>query len=325
MSMWKSLLTSPSHTWYLGRIADAPESSAVLAGETYVNVHLNTVHLEFSRRGTKKYYGVVGTSFELDSLAAGVSRFTGVHSPDWLAKVDGSNLDQVVQSDVRVLGPRPFIGGEIAYEIGLFAQPEADLAAPFIKLLTKISDAAGVSLLTSAGPIVPVVDAGIELLFGGDNATLQVGAAGTFGEPLAGTWALVKSEAVSGTNKVTYKAGRLRWPSGLPVEEPHLVFTIAASRQRSDWASIAELRAAWEDCRKAIRAGNRKDVDATLPAFRRLAQTSYDLLPQDGKRLAAWATQTAQDLLDAGPTSLGRTKDVPTLESFNLFAFEDTK
>jgi hypothetical protein len=303
------------HTWRLRRLTAGTEDARVAADETYVSVHLNRAHLEFVRRGPKKFYGLVGAGFELDSLAGGRSRFTGVHGADWLAGIDNMNLDRLVVTDVRLLGPRPYLGGDISFELGLFAQPEADLAAPFVKFLTKVSDVAGVAFLGSAGPLAPVVESGMELLFGGNRSALQIGAFGTL--PLNGTFALVADDSQA---PLAYRDGRLAWSSGEPVGRTYLVFTVSGSGSRSDWASIADLRSAWGDCQRAVREGHHRRVDESLAVFRRTAMTSEELLPRDGMRLADWARQVAEDALGAGPTARDGGREVPDLDACDLFA-----
>ncbi|MFL6125073.1 hypothetical protein [Actinophytocola sp.] len=300
MSRLRALLTSPAHSWTLRRLIKGEE---LPAGERYLSVHLNAAHLEFSRRGTKKFHGLVGTAFELDSLADGRSRITGVHGAEWLAGIDGAHLDRLVATDVRLYGPRPYIGGDISYELGLFARPEADLAAPFVTFLTKVAEA--------TGGLGPLVESGVELLFDGDRTALQIGGFGTLSG--AGTYALLAGEGIA-----DFRDGGLH-RAGQPVTESYLVFTVSGSCERTDWASIPELQASWADCQRAIRDGNHRRVDEELMVFRRTVLTCHELLVRDAERIVESAKRLATAVLSAGPTARGADLDVPGLDALDPY------
>jgi hypothetical protein len=316
----KALLHERSQNWFFGGVESDEPRSPLIAGATYVNTHLNSFHLEYLRRGTKKFHGVVGASFELASVDEGTSRFSSVLSPDWLAEIDRTNLDRVVIADTRILGPRPYVGGEISVEVGLFARPETDLAAPFVKLLTTLSDVAGVALAASAGPLAPVIEAGIELLFGNNRSALEIGAFCVLPEQPAGTYAAVRNGSVSTDNSLMYNEKLLTWKTGELVLDPFIVFTVSGSRERADWASIPDIRRSWEECRSAIRNGQHGRVSETLAVFRRTVLTSAELLLNDARRLVHRAEECAKEALGEGPTGSRAVKDVPLLESLDLFA-----
>ena len=245
----------------------------------------------------------MGTAFELDSLVDGRSRVTGVHGADWLAGIDSAHLDRLVTTEVRLFGPRPYIGGDIGFELGLFERPEANLAAPFVTFLTKVADV--------TGGLGPLVESGVELLFGGDGTALQIGGFGTLPGP--GTYALLAGEGTA-----AYRDGRLH-RDDRPIAEPYVVFTVSSSRERTDWATIPELKAAWTDCQRAIRDGNHRRVDEELTVFRRVVLTCHDLLPRDAERIVDKAKELATTVLGAGPTAKGTDRDVPGLETLDPF------
>jgi hypothetical protein len=296
----RALLTAPAQSWKLRRITYGEELSG---GEQYLSVHLNAAHLEYTRRGTKMFHGLVGTAFELDSLANGRSRITGIHGADWLAGIDGAHLDRLVATDVRLFGPRPYIGGDISFEIGLFARPEADLAAPFVSFLTKVAEA--------TGGFGPLVESGVELLFGGDGTALQIGGYGTLLG--AGTYALL-----AGDGAAEYSDGQLH-RDGESIKESYLVFTVSGTRERTDWAAIPELQTSWADCQRAIRDGNHRRVDEELIVFRRVALTCHELLLRDAEQVVEKARSLAATVLGAGPTAKSEDREVPGLNALDPF------
>lgn len=300
MSRLRALLTTPAQSWTLRRLTDGDE---LQPGERYLNVHLNAAHLEHVRRGTTKFHGLVGTAFELDSLADGRSRVTGVHGADWLAGIDSAHLDRLITTEVRLFGPRPYIGGDIGFELGLFERPEANLAAPFVTFLTKVADV--------TGGFGPLVESGVELLFSGDGTALQIGGFGTL--PGTGTYALLAREGAA-----EYRNGRLH-REGRPIAEPYVVFTVSSSPERTDWAGIPELKAAWMDCQRAIRDGNHRRVNEELTVFRRVVFTCHELLLRDAERIVVKAKHLATAVLGAGPTAKATDREVPGLEALDPF------
>jgi hypothetical protein len=208
VSRLRALLTAPAQSWTMHHLTEGEE---LPSGERYLSVHLNAAHLKYARRGTKMFHGLVGSAFELDNLADGRSRVTGVHGADWLAGIDGAHLDRLVATDVRLFGPRPYIGGDIGYELGLFARPEADLAAPFVTFLTNVAEA--------TGGLGPLDESGVELLFGNDTTALQIGGFGTL--PGAGTYGLLAGEGAA-----EFSDRHLR-RAGQPIAGSYLVFTVS--------------------------------------------------------------------------------------------------
>lgn len=300
MSRLRALLTAPAQSWTLRRLTDGDE---LPPGERYLSVYLNAAHLKYSRRATTMFHGLVGTAFELDSLAEGRTRVAGVHGADWLAGIDSAHLDRLVATDVRLFGPRPYIGGDIGFELGLFERPEANLATPFVTFLAKVADV--------TGGLGTLVESGVELLFSGDQTALQIGGFGTL--PGLGTYALLAGEGAA-----EYRDGRLH-QDGQPVAESYLVFTISGSRERTDWAAIPELKAAWADCQRALRDGNHRRVDEELTVFRRILLTCDQLLPHDAEQIVQNAKDHAGKVLRAGPTAKGADREVPELEALNPF------
>ena len=308
--MFDRVLKSAPRAWFYGKVTSTVEQTPVVADETYVNVHLETAHLEYVRRLTRRYYGIIGCSWQLASSSHGISQFAAMHSPDWLGQLDNKNLDRARISRIRLLGPRPFLGDDISYQIGLFAQPEADLAAPYLKLLKQVSDVAGVGLLASASALAPLIESGIELLVGDDSARIEIGEYSTLDrvDP-AGTYALVRDQSNLSGNDVAWDGAHLL-VRGRPATQSHLVFTVHGTEKRADWASIPELKERWEDCRQAIIEGRHSRVDDALAVFRRTAVTSPDLLSQHGAKLGDWAKRQAVQALGAAQTSSGGVRHV---------------
>ncbi|RZM18123.1 MAG: hypothetical protein EOO88_41565, partial [Pedobacter sp.] len=70
-----------------------------------------------------------------------------VTAPTAMRDLDPNRLDRIIQSNYRLMGPVPYVGGDIRVEIGLLSVASADLAAPYLQLLETLSDKAGVSYI----------------------------------------------------------------------------------------------------------------------------------------------------------------------------------
>ena len=69
-----------------------------------------------------------------------------------------------MQLDQRLLGPVPYVGGDIQAEVGLFSVASGDLTGPYLKLLDLLSQAATVSFIGLALPFVEPIKQGINAL-----------------------------------------------------------------------------------------------------------------------------------------------------------------
>jgi hypothetical protein len=320
-------LLRESTPWMHGRLRDdiSPAGNDFLSADaSYVNLVLRAVHLGSVRKGTRRYYGMVSCTSTLvseDAAAGGVSSFTAVSAPESLKALDPQHLDRVAVSGTRLLGPRPYRGGDLAVEIALLSVREADLAEPFLSLLTSVADVAGVGLLKNAMQLAHPLINGVNDLLQRSAAELETGAALTWQAPRAGTYVVTRYDARQIAPEQVSLTGdyRLLDPSGNPMVGPYLVFTIESSGERPDWHAIPDISAAWEDLRATVRRGRHDDVDEAFAVLRRTAVFNADLLPIDGERLVAKAQALVALALPAGRTSAGNERLLPKLSDVQLY------
>ena len=273
-------------------------------GEHYLTVTLKALRLVGVRRGVTKFHGVVHSFATLPSFAMsdGLARFEKITSPDKLKNLDAANVDRVLQLDVPLLGPIPYQGGRLEWQAGLFAVKAADLAAPYVTLLEKLSTVAGVSFIKAAQPFFEPIREGIALLTGSaGNATLEAGLEKSFEPPETGWYLLVRAprdEVRGNTFRVDNADYRLLDQKGHPVDRfSYMLVNITATKQRTDIALIPELRDAYAEIEMYVRRQKDKEAQEALAKFNFIARTCPDLLRDDAKHVVDRVRQETNDKL----------------------------
>jgi len=255
----------------------------------YLNVWLRSMRIVNVRSGLSKFYGTVHSYASLLHLNRGRAEFQTVTTPNMLKDQDAKNLDRVISFNHRLLGPVPYRGQDLEIEIGLFSIKSSELAGPFIDVLERMSNAAGVSYVSSAMPFVAPLKDGINLLIGGaDSTILEVGLSTTFEEVRTGTYCVIRAPkgSIDPTGLRLDTDQRLVDSSGTPItDHPYLVFSIEASDRRDDWFLVPELAKAYQDLKEVAEKGQTSEATDAFAVFRRISLTSPELLRADAKRL----------------------------------------
>jgi hypothetical protein len=157
-----------------------------------------------------------------------------------------------------------------------------------------------------AKPFVAPIQKGIDLLLtGGGDQILEIGLARSFNPLKTGYFVFVratKQELTLEDLKVVGDDFRLVGADGVPIEDyPYVVFQITASPKRAGGLSIPEIKDAHEKLRVEERNGNIKEAQDAFASFRRIALTSYDLLPAHAKELVAEVKAEMESVL--GPAT----------------------
>jgi hypothetical protein len=259
----------------------------------YLTVLLRALRLVNVRRGLSKFHGVVHSYATLPhyGVTDGLARFHKVSTPDKLKDLDAANLDRVLQLDIPLLGPIPYVGGRLEWQIGLLAIKAADLAAPYLKLLDQLSTVAGVSFIKAAIPFVEPIKQGVELLTGtAGNAVLEAGLEKGFGPPLTGWYLVIRAprDEVRETNyKVDPYDYRLLDSNDREVRNhSYMLVSLSASTQRTDIPLLPDLREAHEEIYTLLlKVKNAELAEKAMEQFRLRARMSPDLLEEDAERV----------------------------------------
>jgi hypothetical protein len=248
-----------------------------------------------------------------------------VIAPPQLRDVAADHPEHFIRLSHRLLGPVPYIGGDVEAEVGLFSVASADLTAPYIGLLEAMSQQAGVTFVSVALPFVGPLVQGINLLTQTSASALEIGLANSWRPPRAGWIVALRAPRDGGPARPLSVADGdfvLLDADGKPVEEhSYIVMEVVAERHRDDWQTIPELATAYETIRSEYRRGPGEAFDTAVAVFRSTALTCNDLLPDDSltlvERIESWLRQIGPPR----PRTRGEGggPELPPLEAIQLY------
>lgn len=269
---------------------DAIEARVVAPNSEYISIILKSMRIVDVRKVLTKFYATVHSHIEVSSMTGTPAIFNYVTTPGNLEKLDSSHIDRVINLNRRLLGPIPYRGGDTKIEVGLFSIQEADLAAPFITLLSNMSALGGVSFITNALPYIKPLEEGISLLTGSSNDTiLEIGVSMELDKIRTGYFVVMRADKkeIDVSDIIVDKEDfKLLNKNGNPIKNyPYMVFEISASDSRNDWFNIPELAMFYKRLRQVVQKGDYNESNESLNAFKRVVYTSPDLLFKDAKKI----------------------------------------
>lgn len=274
----------------------APRRAPVEIDSSYVTFSIKAARIVDIRRWTSKFHGCINSRATFLHEAQGNLEHQTVLAPPELKELDPAHLDRIVSLDKVLLGPFPY-RGQLALTIALFSVKSADLAGPYLDLLTSLADTAGVSFLGAAKPYIEPLRKGADLLFGSATASkLEIGFDRDFSALDAGYYLAMRApkDAIQlDTLRIDPNDYRLIDQQGKPFGHyPYFVFAVEAGQRRTDWMLIPDLKATWEKMKKAFVAAQYNDAGNLLGQFERECRVSPDLVLADAQRLAKKARDT---------------------------------
>jgi len=274
----------------------APKLSAVQVDSEYATLRIKAARIVDVRRWTTRFHGCVNSRARLLHEDRGSVELQTVLAPAELKEADPANIDRIVSIDKVLLGPFPY-RGQLDLTVALFSVKSADLAAPYLELLTSLADSAGVGFLAAAKPYVEPLRKGADLLFGTAGASqLEIGFDRDFTALTAGYYVAMRApkDAVNLTElRIDANDFRLTDAGGKPFGKyPYFIIAIERSNQRADWMLIPDLKTTWDAIKQAFIASQFNDAGNLLNQFERQCRVSPDLVPADAQRLAKKARDT---------------------------------
>ncbi len=289
----------------------APGSSgrALPEGQCYVKVTLARMQLRDSRFLNREYYPVVHSFVELSRQGADRVTVPFIAGPAQLSDLGKGEEQVILAKNVDLIGPTPYIGGNLNIAIGLCAAVAKDYLDNLLGVLGSISGVVGGTALTGVLSVIEPLKDGAESLLGmSAQVKLKVGVVNGFSPTTArdtggsananeyqlldGYYALINVDENNGIGDWLYfEDGRLlaEYDTGerLPVHEDHLVFRISQYESMPDWSRIPglnKIRTAVIDA--AINEGlNSKAYQEQFAAFKRNVVANADLVKADRVRI----------------------------------------
>ena len=318
----KQLLTTKTQDFVIVPLAEqhgAPRPAPVNVDNAYVTVRIKAARIVDVRRWTSKFHACVNSRARFLHEALGNVEHQTVLVPPELKDTDPQNIDRIVSIDKVLLGPFPY-RGQLDLTIALFSVKSADLATPYLELLTSLADTAGVAFLAAAKPYIEPLRKGADLLFGTAGASqIEIGFDRDFTALQTGYYLAMRAPKGSvklDDLRLDPNDYRLLDPRGQPFGTyPYFVVAIETAAQRPDWMLIPDLKETWDAIKTAFVAGQFKDAGNLLLQFERQCRVSADLIPADAGRLTNKARGT---FVQQEPQTAARSFGMrPGLESTN--------
>lgn len=331
MSFWNSIFTKRSEDWTFSRlqpdqVPDEPKQNLDIAPNSgYLTIQVKSFRVVNVRKLTKKFYGMIHSRVSMLNIGGPDATFQTVSTPSELKLVDPRNLDRVITTNITLAKNTPYRGGEVNVQIGLFSVEEADLAGPFIDLLTDLANTAGVGIVKAALPFVEPIKKGVDAIVGSnDGSILEIGYATTLNPPKTGWFVIMrapKEKNIAQSLKVTPDDFRLVQKSdNQPVKDcPYFVFTVSASRENPEWYKISYLAESYKKLQDAIAASNIDSAKEQFAIFKRAALTSDDLIREDAERLCALVEEKLKVILTSGLVAKAKASSLENLEQIQLY------
>lgn len=278
-----------SQTWTYGMLTPQQvpgnvQGRPLTPRKDYVEIRLKSMRIPFERIGTRQYYGTVYSFITLNSLAGqGDAAFNVVTTPSALQKVDPVNLKNAIQTDIPLLGPVPYFGGDVKVEAGVFSVMAQDLIAPFLRIVESISETAGVNIVTQALPFVqPIENAVYQLIGASESNKLEIGIKTPIREE--GYLAVVADSTVT-LSKLTLGPDGKLYNGANEVSAAYMVLSIKAFKNRDDYTKIPEVLKALQELLSGIRLNSKSAINQFFETFASTTRGSPDLLPQDAEEI----------------------------------------
>lgn len=313
MGIWTDLWRTEAKGWAFGHIGG---EVAIEADKRYVSVMLRQLRIVNARVGFGRFYGTVEFYGRVPHLSGGPIEFASVTTPGQLRNIRKKDLGNFVIGTKRLLGPVPYVGGDLEIEIGLFTIKSQDLLMPYLDLIEDLSNAAGLAFVNVAAPYIAAIKKGAAALIQPEgSASLKIGASVTFTPAQAGTYFAARLDtagrdlskfSLDDSDRLVDDQGRL------VAQVPYLVFSVTEAAVRDDWHQIPAISAAHNQLWKAIRdQRSPKDISSYVEHFRRVVLTDPDVLRGHAKQIVEQTEKQVGEVVQGKPTA--RTAEGPTL------------
>jgi hypothetical protein len=281
----RDALFDEPNLWSFGRLSDTPDllpldGEEIPAGERYVTITLHAQRVAYGRKVTTTYYPAVRCFATVKRLLAEPAQFSTITTPTELEAISKQDLGRVIFGEQPLLGPVVY-WGPLRVSIALHAIPAADLAAPYLALLTDVSTKVGVGALGAVAPIAESLRLGIYAVTGAGRETMEVGYAVGAMEGRTGYFAVIGRNGID-VSRCRLADRQLHDASGSPIAAPWFVFSVKASTAIPDWwAAVPGLIPTYA---RAAGVRSVQDLDDIERECRALISASDDLTREDRKR-----------------------------------------
>ena len=279
---------------------------AVMPDQCYIELYVESLRLEKARRFATTFHGVIYSFASLARNGDNPAQLASVTKPQNLATLDPNNLDRVITVSKRIMGAMPWRGDPFGLELGLFSVKSGNLLTPLLNYVTKVSDKAGISVLTKLDPFTPLITEGLDMIAGQTADTaIELAIESDLSLTNSRLYALIaKPKGTITNNGLTIDPqDRKLLQDGKPLQAAYCIFSVRSTDRNADWGKITALREAYADFTRAIISGKHQDAEEALAGFNRQVIVCPDLISADKDRLKANAKADLQEAFPGGGQS----------------------
>lgn len=271
------------------QIPNGKPGEPIEKNRAYITIKLRSMRVVHVRKGLSKFYGAVHSFITLGHLGTQKAEFQVLTTPTDLQGIDATNLHKVLCFDKDLLNSVPYRGNGLEIELGLFSIKAENLADSFLKVLEGMSDAAGVSFVSTAIPFVKPLSDGVDLLVGTTkDQILEIGLSTKVSKPETGTFVVMRApkNSVNLSEFQLDEAFRLVDKNGKTMGDyPYIVYSIESSLERENWYQIPEIAKAFNAVNEAARKGDIDKIDEAFLDYKRIVLTSPDIIDDDADKI----------------------------------------
>jgi hypothetical protein len=320
MGIWTDLWRTRAKGWAFGHIG---VETPIDPYKRYVSIMLKQLRIVNERVAFSRFFGAVEFYGRVPHLSGGWAEFASMTAPTQLRDVKKKDLGNLVIGPRRLLGPVPYVGGDLEVEIGLFAIKSQDLLMPYLDLIDTLSTAAGLAFVNVAAPYIAAIKQGAAALIEPEGtASLEIGTAVTFPALQAGTYFAARLDS-AGHDLSRFSldgSDRLVDDRGHQVKDvPYLVFSVTEAAVRDDWHQIPTVSAAYNQLIGAVREQRSiDDIDSYFEHFRRVVLTDPDVLPGHADQIIEQTVQQLNKVQGKKTSAGGQAPALPPLSELQL-------
>jgi len=278
----------------------------VTADETYIELYVESLRLEKARRFATTFHGLIYSFASVAREGTDRAELASVTKPQNLGTLGVNDLSRVITVSKRIMGAMPWRGNPLGLELGLFSVKSGNLLTPLVNYVAKISDLAGISVVTRLNPFLPLVFEGLDMIAGQTaDSELELAIDTDMELTESRFCALIaqpKGSIPAASLKIDPQDRKLLL-DGKPLQAAYCVFSIRASQRNPDWGEIQPLKDAYADFTRAIGAGKHKEAEDALAVFNRQVIITPDLISADKDRLKEKAKADLHDAFPGGGQS----------------------
>ena len=319
MTWFRSIVSERAKDWYVQPLRTGPQ---ILPEAAYLNIHLRSLHIRDVRRGLVRFTPAVHSFVEFQHVEEGTAAVHTFTIPDNLRGIDPNNINRVVISSQRLLGPVPFRGGDVSIDIALFSIETENLLDGIVDIIGDLASAAGVGYVNAARPFVGPIDKAVRILVDASGpGVLEIGLSKDLDALSEGLFLVARAPAadVRGARLVHDAEYRVLRHDGRPFDYPYFTFEIVPTAHRHTWFEIPILRAAHAQLNTVARVGNLAAAKEAFGAFKWATLSSPDLLRHDAKGIVARVEKDLEENLGATLTGTAARAELTPLEDLTIF------